>query len=50
MLYGYSDTGWKDLLTSYDGQTITYDAIGNLLTYRDGITMSLAVLGFAKDT
>ena len=38
--YGYNDTGWKDLLTSYDGQTITYDAIGNPLTYRDGMTMT----------
>lgn len=27
--YGY-DTTWKDLLTSYDGQTLTSDNIGNL--------------------
>ena len=27
--YVYSDGNWKDKLTSYDGQTITYDAIGN---------------------
>lgn len=32
--YGYAETGWKDLLTSYNGQTITYDEIGNPLTYR----------------
>ena len=38
--YGYSDTNWKDKLTSYDGQTITYDAIGNPLSYRDGMTMT----------
>ena len=39
--YAYADTnGWKDLLTSYNGQTITYDAIGNPLSYRDGITMT----------
>ena len=29
--YGYDDTEWKDLLTSYDGKTITYDEIGNPL-------------------
>ena len=28
--YGYGDSAWKDLLTSYDGQTLTADAIGNL--------------------
>ncbi len=28
--YGYGDSAWKDLLTSYDGQTLTTDAIGNL--------------------
>ena len=38
--YGYSDPEWKDLLTSFNGQTITYDAIGNPLTYRDGMTMT----------
>lgn len=36
----YGDSEWKDLLTTYNGQTITYDAIGNPLTYRDGITMT----------
>ena len=29
--YGYSSSGWKDQLTSYNGQTITYDSIGNPL-------------------
>ncbi len=39
--YVYADTnGWKDLMTKYNGQTITYDAIGNPLNYRDGITMT----------
>ena len=33
--YGYGDTNWKDKLTSYAGQVITYDAIGNPLEYRD---------------
>jgi len=35
--YNYGDTNWKDKLTSYDGKAITYDAIGNPLTY-DGWT------------
>ena len=38
--YTYGDTTWKDLLTAYNGQTITYDEIGNPLTYRDGITFT----------
>ena len=37
---GYAQTGWKDLMTSYNGQSITYDEIGNPLTYRDGMTMT----------
>ena len=32
--YTYGDSTWGDLLTSYDGQTITYDNIGNPLSYR----------------
>ena len=31
--YVYGDTNWKDKLTSYNGNAITYDAIGNPLTY-----------------
>lgn len=31
--YSYTNTNWKDQLTSYNGQAITYDAIGNPLTY-----------------
>ena len=27
--YTYGDSSWGDLLTSYNGKTITYDAIGN---------------------
>ena len=38
--YGYSDAEWKDKLTSYNGGTITYDANGNPLTYRDGMSFS----------
>ncbi len=29
VLYQYGDADWGDLLTSYDGNAITYDAIGN---------------------
>ena len=35
--YTYGDSQWKDLLTAYNGQPITYDEIGNPLTY-DGWT------------
>ncbi|MFV0342783.1 MAG: DNRLRE domain-containing protein [Anaerocolumna sp.] len=31
--YEYGDNNWKDKLTSYNGETITYDAIGNPLSY-----------------
>ena len=30
--YTYGDSNWKDKLTSYNGNTITYDGIGNPLT------------------
>ncbi|MBR3987924.1 MAG: RHS repeat-associated core domain-containing protein [Clostridia bacterium] len=40
-MVNYDDTkDWADLLTAYNGQTITYDGIGNPLNYRDGITMT----------
>ncbi len=32
--YAYRATGWKDQLTAYDGQSITYDTMGNPLSYR----------------
>ena len=31
--YTYGASAWKDKLTSYNGKAITYDAIGNPLTY-----------------
>ena len=31
--YTYGDSNWKDKLTSYDDTPITYDAIGNPLSY-----------------
>ena len=40
MPYSYCDTNLKDKLTSYNGTNITYDKIGNPLTYRDGMTMT----------
>ncbi len=36
--YTYDST-WKDKLTSYDGQSISYDSIGNPTSYR-GVAMS----------
>ena len=35
--YTYGDANWKDKLTAYNGKAITYDAIGNPLSY-DGWT------------
>ena len=34
IIYGYGDGNWSDKLTSYDGQTISYDASGNPTSYR----------------
>ena len=28
--YGYTDSTWKELLTSYDGKTVSYDGVGNI--------------------
>ena len=38
--YTYGDSTWKDLLTAYNGNAITYDTIGNPLTYYDGKTFT----------
>ena len=38
--YSYGDSEWKDLLTAYNGQEITYDAIGNPLSYKNGFTFT----------
>lgn len=32
--YTYKSEGWRDRLDSFDGQTCTYDLMGNPLTYR----------------
>ena len=34
--YGYTNTSWLDRLTSFNGANITYDAIGNPLSYNNG--------------
>ena len=34
------DTTWKDKLTAYDGQPITYDSMGNPLEYRNGLSFT----------
>lgn len=34
--YTYGNSQWKDLLTQYDSHTITYDTIGNPLSYYNG--------------
>ena len=41
IVYGYTDA-WKDKLTSYDGQSLLYDAIGNPTTYRDNLSFTWA--------
>ena len=37
--YGYSSDGWGDKLTSFNGQAITYDSIGNPLTYSASVNI-----------
>ena len=32
--YIYGDSSWKDKLTAFNGETVSYDAIGNPTTYR----------------
>ena len=34
--YTYGNTQWKDLLTAYDGQAISYDGSGNPTSYYNG--------------
>ena len=38
--YSYGNSDWKDLLTSYDGTTISYDASGNPLNWNDERTIT----------
>ena len=39
-IYSYEDADWGDQLTKYNGTTITYDAIGNPLTYYNGYSFT----------
>ena len=34
VVYTYRSDGWRDQLVAYDGETITYDGMGNPLKYR----------------
>ena len=38
--YSYGNSQWRDLLTAYNGQSITYDAIGNPTKWYNGTTMT----------
>ena len=38
--FGYSDSDWMDLLVNYNGKTITYDSVGNPLSYYNGFTFT----------
>ena len=38
--YQYTNTNWQDQLTSFNNESITYDAIGNPLTIGNNITLS----------
>ena len=40
--YTYGNSQWADLLTEYDGDSITYDAIGNPTVWYDGASMTWA--------
>ena len=53
VVYGYTDSTWKDLLTSYDGTAITYDTIGNPQNWRGGMSFTWQngrqLAGISKD-
>ena len=38
--YAYTNSTWGDLLTNYNGTSISYDTIGNPLNWRDGMAMT----------
>ena len=50
ILLSPGDNEWKDLLTEYNGQTITYDEIGNPLSYRGYIIRRIQADGSVIDT
>lgn len=39
-LYYYDDSSWKDKLTRFNNDSITYDEIGNPVSYRNGMNMT----------
>ena len=41
-MYSYTDSTWLDKLTAYDGVGITYDAIGNPLSYYNGASYTFS--------
>ncbi len=51
VFYDYGDTAWKDKLTSYDGQDITYDEIGNPTDYMgaDMTWLGRQLMTYSKD-
>ncbi len=52
--YSYTDSVWKDRLTSFDGVSISYDQIGNPLNWTNGATLTWQhgrqLAGYSKDT
>ncbi len=38
--FTYGNSEWRDLLTAYNGNSITYDTVGNPTTWYDGATMT----------
>ncbi len=40
--YTYGDADWKDLLTAFDDNSITYDAIGNPTSYYNGTRWTMS--------
>ncbi len=38
--FTYGNTEWRDLLTAYNGNSISYDTVGNPTTWYDGATMT----------
>ena len=38
--FTYGNTEWRDLLTAYNGNSITYDTVGNPTTWYDGAAMT----------
>jgi len=43
--YGYTNSSWGDQMTSFYGRTITYDAMGNPLSYYNGATYTFSWTG-----